>query len=224
MHIGLIGGIGPAATDLYYRGLIASLRAKGRVLDATIVHADSVTLLANFEACDPHAQTEIYLRLADRLVSAGADAMAITSIGGHFCIETLRPRCPLPPIELAGAINADVSARKLKTVGILGTDTVMETGIYGGITSANVIAPQGKMLAEFHRAYADMATKTTVTDAQRDLFFQQGHEMTEAGAEAVLLAGTDLFIAFEGYDPGFQAIDCAEIHVDAIVRTILENG
>ena len=47
--------------------------------------------------------------------------------------------------------------------------------------------------------------------------------MTEAGAEAVLLAGTDLFIAFEGYDPGFQAIDCAVIHVDAIVSTILEN-
>ncbi len=221
MHIGLIGGIGPAATDLYYRGLIASLRAKGRVLDATIVHADSVTLLDNFEARDPNAQTEIYLRLADRLVAAGADAMAITSIGGHFCIETLRPRCPLPLIELAGAIDADVSARGLKTVGILGTDTVMETGIYGGITSAKAIAPKGDMLAAVHRAYADMATKTTVTDAQRELFFQQGREMTEAGAEAVLLAGTDLFIAFEGHDPGFEAIDCAEIHVGAIVKAII---
>ena len=133
MHIGLIGGIGPAATDLYYRGLIASLRAKGRVLEATIVHADSVTLLANFNKRDPEAQTEIYLRLADRLVAAGADAMAITSIGGHFCVDTLRPRCPLPLLELPEAINAEIAARGLKKVGLLGTDTVMETGVYGGV-------------------------------------------------------------------------------------------
>jgi aspartate/glutamate racemase len=33
MHIGLIGGIGPAATDYYYRGLIDGHAAGGRRLD-----------------------------------------------------------------------------------------------------------------------------------------------------------------------------------------------
>jgi hypothetical protein len=38
------------------------------------------------------------------------------------------------------------------------------------------------------------------------------------GAEAVLLGGTDLFLAFAGQDCGFPVIDCAEIHVEALYR------
>jgi aspartate racemase len=41
MHIGLIGGIGPAATDFYYRRLIASFANKKATLELTIVHADT---------------------------------------------------------------------------------------------------------------------------------------------------------------------------------------
>jgi len=47
MHIGLIGGIGPAATDYYYRGLIEGFAAAGRRLELTIVHADVRHLVAN---------------------------------------------------------------------------------------------------------------------------------------------------------------------------------
>lgn len=221
MHIGLIGGIGPAATDLYYRGLIMALREKGRTLDATIVHADNLVLLENFSRNDAEAQTEVYLRLADRLVAAGADAMAITSIGGQFCIDTLRPRCPLPLVDLPEAINARIASQGLRKVGLLGTDKVMATGVYGGITAAEFIAPEGDRLALVHSAYTGMATRAAVTDADRDLFFAEGRSMMDRGAEAILLAGTDLFLAFENQTPGFEAIDCAEIHIAAIVQAIL---
>ena len=40
MHVGLIGGIGPAATDFYYRGLIDRHVAAGIPLHCTIAHAD----------------------------------------------------------------------------------------------------------------------------------------------------------------------------------------
>ena len=35
-------------------------------------------------------------------------------------------------------------------------------------------------------------------------------------AQAVVLAGTDLFLAFDGRDCGFPAIDCAEIHINTL--------
>jgi aspartate racemase len=47
MQIGLIGGIGPAATDFYYRRLIARFRARLAPLALTISHADTWTLLDN---------------------------------------------------------------------------------------------------------------------------------------------------------------------------------
>jgi aspartate racemase len=45
MHIGLIGGIGPAATDFYYRRLISTFASRKAALELTIVHADTPTLL-----------------------------------------------------------------------------------------------------------------------------------------------------------------------------------
>ncbi len=71
MHIGLIGGIGPAATDFYYRGLIARAASAGHALDLTIAHADTATLLANLMADDQAAQCAIYARLTGRLQAAG---------------------------------------------------------------------------------------------------------------------------------------------------------
>jgi aspartate racemase len=47
MHVGLIGGIGVAATEFYYRGLIARHEKSGIALDLTIVHADVNELTQN---------------------------------------------------------------------------------------------------------------------------------------------------------------------------------
>ena len=105
MHVGLIGGIGPAATDLYYRGLIDAMKVEGADLELTIAHADAPTLVRNFEARQPEAQAEIFLHLADRLATAGADFVAITSIGGHFCIGQFQPRSPLPVINMIEAMD-----------------------------------------------------------------------------------------------------------------------
>ena len=47
MHIGLIGGIGPAATLVYYQRLCAEMAARGARLELTIVQADINELIAN---------------------------------------------------------------------------------------------------------------------------------------------------------------------------------
>ena len=96
MQIGLIGGIGPAATDYYYRSLISEFARLGLPLELTMAHADSPTLIANLRADDKDAQVDIYMRLTKRLQSAGADMVAVTSISGHFCIDAFMAVSPLP--------------------------------------------------------------------------------------------------------------------------------
>ena len=44
MHIGLIGGIGPAATEFYYRALVKLYAQAERRLELTIVNADALEL------------------------------------------------------------------------------------------------------------------------------------------------------------------------------------
>ena len=96
MHIGLIGGIGPAATDFYYRRLIATFASKKAALELTIVHADTPTLLSNLASNNAAAQVAIYVRLTKRLVAAGAECVVVTSIAGHFCIDEFKVSSPLP--------------------------------------------------------------------------------------------------------------------------------
>ena len=41
-----------------------------------------------------------------------------------------------------------------------------------------------------------------------------------SAAEAILLGGTDLFLAFVGEDCGFPTLDCADVHVESAVPVV----
>jgi aspartate racemase len=76
-----------------------------------------------------------------------------------------------------------------------------------------------------HQNYAAMATAGRVSDAQRRVFFAAGERLCrDQGAEVVLLGGTDLFLAFRGYDAGYPVLDCADVHVEAIYQASLRAG
>lgn len=219
MHIGLIVGIGPAATDFYYRTLIAAMAARGVDLELTMEHADASTLLRNQAADAAEAQVAIYRGLTDRLQAAGARAVAVTSIAGHFCIDSFKSASPLPVIDLLVEVDRAIEREGLRRVGIIGTRAVMESGLYRAVRHAHVVAPAANMRQRVHEAYVEMAMAATVTEAQRELFFSTGRTLVEdLGAEAVLLGGTDLGLAFAGHEPGFRTIDCAAIHASAIAE------
>jgi aspartate racemase len=224
MHVGLIVGIGPAATDLYYRFLIATMAARGVDLELTMAHADTPTLLRNQASGDARAQVAIYQRLTDRLQAAGAGAVAVTSIAGHFCIDAFRSVSPLLVIDLLAEVDREIERQGLRRVGILGTRVAMETRLYGAVRHAEVIAPPTDQLLRVHEAYAAMAVAGTVTDSQRELFFRAGRALVEdQGAEVVLLGGTDLGLAFAGRDPGYRTFDCALVHASAIAEVAAER-
>lgn len=219
MQIGLIGGIGPAATDFYYRRLIETFAALKAPLELTIVHADTPTLLENLGLNRKAEQASIFSRLARRLAAAGANSVAVTSIAGHFCINAFKADSPLPVIDMLAEVSRAVRARGLARIGILGTRTVMETRFYGAITSAEVLIPAGQDLSDVHRAYVTMASAGVATGEQRRVFNTAAHRLlNEQGAEAIMLGGTDLALVFDERTAEFPLVDCAGIHVDAIAR------
>ncbi len=218
MHIGLIGGIGPAATDFYYRRLISSFAARGVPLELTMVHADTPTLVDNLAHNDVASQVGIYAGLTNRLSTAGADCVVVTSIAGHFCIDDFEKVSTLPVVNMLSAVSREVAARKLRRIGILGTRRVMESRFYGAIASAEIIPPS-EDLEQVHAAYVAMATAGILTEAQRDTFYSASQKLiAESGAEAIMLGGTDLALAFHEETSPFPLVDCAGIHVDAIVK------
>jgi len=210
--MGLIGGIGVAATLDYYRKLTAAAAQRGGPLNLMIEHADIAVLRANNEADAREAQAKVYAEHLARLKDAGCDAAAITSLGGHFCFEETRAISPLPLISAVAPLDAAFADRGLSRVGLLGTRVVLKSRLYGSLARTEAVAPAD--VDAVHDAYIGMAVAGACSDDQRRVVFEAGREMMEAeGADAVVLAGTDLALAFDGRDPGYNVVDAVDVHV-----------
>jgi len=223
MHIGLIGGIGPAATLVYYERLTRRVREAGGRLEMTLVQADVRELVANNLADRREAQAAVYAELIARLKAAGAECAAITSIGGHFCFAETARVSPLPLVSAVAPLDAYFAAAGIRRVGLLGTNVVMRTRLYGQLVETAAFVPSGD-LAAIGQTYMDVATTGVCTDEQRAALFEAGRQMVaDQGADAVVLAGTDLGLAFDGFDPGYRVIDALDVHVAVLADLALDR-
>ena len=219
MQIGLIGGIGPAATDFYYRSLIEKFASEDADLDMTIVHADASTLVKNLMDDNKDAQVAIYQRLTKRLKNAGAECVAITSIAGHFCIEKFVEKSVLPIVDLLSCVRAEVENKGYEKIGILGTKPVMESKFYSVIKSAEMVLPKGDLLEDVHNAYVEMATSGHASEDQKLVFDAACNQfITQNKVDAVMLGGTDLALVYNTNNVDFALVDCAAVHVEELFR------
>jgi aspartate racemase len=179
----------------------------------------------NMEAGDAPAQAAIFASLIGRLKAAGAQAAAVTSMGGHFCIEELTAISPLPLLNALPALDAHFRDIGAKRIGLLGARAVMTSKFYGRVTSADIVIPLASDVDEVHKRYVAMAIAGSATDEDRSFFRDAGRKLVEVrGADMVVLSGTDLFLAFDGAEPGYPLLDATEIHIAAIVRAAMQDG
>ena len=214
MHIGLIGGIGPAATVVYYQRLVARMRDLGAPLNLTIAHTPDIQVLIRNNLADRREeQAREYAPLIDRLKAAGCDCAAITSLGGHFCFAETQAISSLPLVSAVEPLDDFFVAQGIRRIGLLGTRVVMRTRLYGQLARTEAVALDQE-IDRLGQAYQDVAVAGTCSDDQRALFLDAGTRMMkDLGAQAIVLAGTDLNLAFDGQDPGYPVIDALDVHV-----------
>ncbi len=218
MHIGLIGGIGPAATVAYYQRLCARMRNLDAPLELTIVQADVFTLIRTNLADLRDEQAAIYAALIVRLKAAGAECAAITSLGGHFCFDETARISALPLVSAVAPLDDHFANAGIARVGLLGTRVVMRTRLYGQLRRTTAVALDDD-IERLGQLYQDIAVGGACTTAQRDAMFAAGRRMIdEQHVDAIVLAGTDLNLAFEGHDPGYRVIDALDVHVGVLAE------
>jgi aspartate racemase len=219
--IGIVGGLGVGATIDYYKRITAACKARDVVPDLAIVHAD-VDKGQGFVREGRLDQLADYLAgFIERLARAGAAAAVLPAVTPHICIAELRPRIKLPLINIVDAIGSELRARKLTRVALFGTTFTMQGSLWGQLSGVDIVKPQPDEIAFVGRAY------------QRILDTQRGHDEDTAGlrriaadlqrrddVEAILLAGTDLAVIFDEETAGFPSVDCARVHIDAIVERL----
>lgn len=219
--LGLIGGLGPGATVHYYRGLLAAHEKQGRVPRMLIAHADvtRARLLAEEMKLEELAR---YLGgLIESMAAGGAEMTAIVAVTPHICAAELIRLSPLPLIDMVTEVAEAIRARGLKRVALFGTRSTVESRMFGRL-GVDVVMPKPDEIDFIHNTYLDVLYDRS-TPAQVDRLREQARTLiARDGAEAVLIAGTDLAMVFNESNAGFPTLDCAGVHIAAITRRLLD--
>jgi aspartate racemase len=206
-NLGLIGGLGPGATIHYYRELV-----KAQAGEMLIVHADMDRVLGDVQRGDRVGLAEYFARLIDRLARGGAEVAAISSITPHFCIRELEKISAIPLVNIIEETAKEIRSQGYRRVALFGTRFVVESRMYGMLDGVEVLVPD--QVDAIHQAYM----QTVAGGAEgRVTLTRIAHELP---VDAIVLAGTDLSLIFDETNTDFPHVDCARVHIQAIVQAL----
>src|SRR5262249_52456992 len=150
--------------------------------------------------------------LIDSTASGGAELAAIVAITPHICAPQLAPLLRIPLIDMIAEVDAAIRARGLKRVALLGTRATVASRMFGRL-GVDVVVPHPDEIDAINAAYLD-TVYDRATAATADRLREIAHTlMRRDGAEAVLLAGTDLSMVLNEQNTGFPTLDCAGVHI-----------
>jgi aspartate racemase len=220
--LGLIGGLGVAATVHYYQELVREHTLRGLVPNLLIAHADVNRVLSYAAAGHTLALAQYLSEFLRRLSLGGATIAALSAVTPHICAAELVELSPIPFVSLPNEILSEIHTRRLKRVALFGTRFTIETGVFGQLTGVEIVKPQPDEIDFIHQTYERLATDGRGTAEQYDGLRALAHKLCERDkVEAVILAGTDLTLLFNEANTDFPHIDGARVHILAIMRRLL---
>ncbi len=199
--IGVIGGMGPAATwDLTAK--LTELTRAACDQDHLHVIADCNTAIPDRTAAILHGgadPTPELIKTARQLEAAGAEILIMPCNTAHYFYDAVAASVSVPVLHMPREAAAALKAAGVKTAGVLATDGTVQSGVYEkALAQAGVRAvyPSPAMQEQVMRliyqgvkARAVPLSSIPVRDILRDL--------RDRGAEKFVLACTELPLAFE---------------------------
>lgn len=220
-HLGLIGGLGPDATVHYYRQLVALHERAGRTPHLTIAHADVAAARALVSASDVGGLARYLNEFIGELARAGAELTAIVAVTPHICAQQLAVLSPLPLVNMIEEVARALRRRGAKRLALIGTRFTIATRMFGGLDDLDVVTPPAERIARIDALYFDFVEGRGSPAKLDELKEIANSFVRDDGADAVLIAGTDLSLHIGQFDTTLPLIDCAQLHIEAIAARLL---
>lgn len=198
--LGVLGGMGPQATNTFYQRLIDRTQAESdqehlQVLiwsDAKIPDRTAGILGG------PQEAEKVYEALragAKLLEGAGCTVLAIPCNTSHYFADRLQGELKIPLIHMIRETVSAIAATGKKTVGILATDGTVRTGIYqkeltaAGLTP--VVPPENLQRVVMSIIYDEIKKGET---GSREKFGEVDAWLRQAGCDCAILGCTELSV------------------------------
>jgi aspartate racemase len=226
--IGIVGGFTWLSTLDYYRIIneVVSARLGGRHAARLVLW--SVDFEEHMAIQDGVGWPGVVEEVADigrRLKQAGAGFLVLTANTLHRVAEPVEAAVGLPVLHITDATAAAITARGLRTVGLLGTSVTM-TGEFWVRRMAErhgirVLVPDGSGMRELDRIIYTELAAGRFTDRDRAACLREIGRLTAAGAEAIVLGCTELQLLVRPQDTPAPLFDTLELHARAAAEHAL---
>lgn len=228
--IGLIGGMSWHSTVEYYRLINDAVSTElGGHHSARIalesLDFDQVRALQLAEDWD--AAGRLLADAGRRLCAGGADTVLICTNLMHKVAPAVEEAIDVPLLHIGDAVATQARDQGIDTVGLLGTAWVMREPFYADRLARHgvrTVSPDEADRRLVDQVVFDELTQGVVCDASRAEYVRVIEGLAAAGAQAVVLACTEIGLLVRPGDSPIPLIDSAHAHAEAAARFALERA
>lgn len=228
--IGLIGGMSWASTELYYRYINKKIQKKmgGMCSAPLLIESLNFCDLAQARSEEDWQRiTKELLASARRLERAGAKSIAICANSMHRVADQISEGIDIPLIHIADVIGDRLKEDGIKKAALLGTRNVTTENWYRQRLvkkGVSLLPAENSRATEIDRIiYEELMIGKASRDSERTLktFITN---IDKEDVEAIILGCTELVMVVDAKANILPVYDSMEIHADAIVDFILDDG
>jgi aspartate racemase len=230
--LGLVGGIGPASTMEYYKGINEgyqkSLANPALCGENPPMVIDSLNLTIAYNLVEQKNWPEfanLFIHSIRALHNAGAEIAAISANTAHIVFDDILSQSPIPVIGLVDETCKCAQNLGCKKAVIFGTAFTMSSGMYErkfahyGIDAVIPNAEDQKIIHNI--LFPNMATGIVLEEDKAAILNLARKMLAEHKADALVLGCTELPLVIQAGDLDTVLLDTTKIHIDAILGQIL---
>ncbi len=227
--IGLIGGMTPESTILYYR-ILNELSSKqfgdshSCKLILNSVDFEEIVKLQKLDRWD--VLNGIMADAAISLEKAGANYILICANTMHLTIDAVRESVSIPVIHIAEATAKQIVHKKLSTVALLGTKYTMENSFFIDVLKSHgieTIIPNENDRQIIHDVIYDELSKGVLNPDSKQSYLKIIQKLIDTGAEGIILGCTEIPLLILQDDVNVPTFDTTTIHATEVFKLALNE-
>ena len=222
--LGVIGGMGPMATQLFFRKIVERTKANRDQEHLNVLIWNHATMPDSTEAILAENTKELLTLLIDDakcLQENGAAAIAIPCNTSHFFADRIQEQLEIPIVNMIRETAKELRKRhgQLRKVGILATDGTIGMQMYQKALSEQGIEPfipcreNQKLVMKIIYGGVKAGGEINYDD-----FLSIENELKEAGCQAAIMACTELSCFKDEYRLPSYYVDAMDVLCDRSIE------
>ncbi len=216
--IGILGGMGPESTALFYQKIIEQCQ---KLYRAKYDQDYPEMFIYSLPLPDPvrgikNGTLPVLIDGLRKLESFGSDFIAIPCNTINCFLPEMRKCIPIPIIGIIEEALGKIELERSKSVGLLATTPTIENSLYKS-NKIKIIAPQKNDQKIVNKVICNILAGKKLDKDKKVLGKIVGSLINE-GAEAIVLGCTDLPLLIKQEDYDVKIFDTVEILAESTVR------